>query len=796
MAAFHFSAKILSRSSGRSSVGAAAYRAGEKLIDERTGVTVDYTGKSDVIESAIFAPDGAPAWVFDRGVLWNRVEARENRKDAQLAQEFELNLPREFNDAENWKLATDFVKRELVKNGRIVDINFHCPTAGDGEAHPHVHILMPMRVLEGDAFGGKHPDVDRQTFFQNKKRIEQLREAWCEFGRQRAAELGIDLGPDWDHRSLEARGLGEIEPLPKIGAASARMAEQGHQPDRTANYHDTIERNGETLLADPGLAITALTAQASTFTDADLARWIQRHSNEDQFQTIFIKAKAQAIHIGKDERGRDRFSSREMIDVERQMIADAEDLSARPGHTTSRLTIDRQLMRSKLSAEQKAAARHILTDGDLSALVGLAGAGKSTMLLEVRSILERAGYNVRGAALSGIAAENLEAGSGIKSRTLHSLSYAWGRDRDRLTDRDVLVIDEAGMIGSRQLAGVLAEARRAGAKVILVGDHRQLQAIDAGSSFKAVVDRFGAAALSTVRRQQAEWQREATVDLASGRVGTALRRYEDAGSVIAKRTSVEAQAAIVDRWLADRADQPEKSQIILAHTRASVQAINHEARTRLALMGELEGEQEFNVTRGKRAFAVGDRFMFLRNERSMAVKNGTLGRVTAMENGRITVTTDDGRTVNVDPSAYADFDHGYAVTVHKAQGLTVDRSLVLASKGFDSHLTYVALSRHRESMTLFYGQDEVADSAKLFARMSRDRTKDTTLDYSNEDAQDFDQLLPAARPRLSMHERRTALEAIDREATEKNVNDFRARMRDYSRYRTGRDDRGHDDYSR
>lgn len=787
MAAFHFSAKIVSRSSGRSSVGAAAYRAGERLVDERTGVTVDYTGKTDIIESAIFAPAGAPDWVFDRSTLWNRVEARENRKDAQLAQEFELNLPREFSDAENWRLVTDFVRQQLVANGRVVDVNFHCPIKEDGRLHPHAHILMPMRVIDSDRLGDKHPDVDRKTFFQNSKRIEQLREAWCEFGRQRAAELGIDLGPNWDHRSYEARGL-EIEAQPKIGAASARMDKQKLGPDRTAQYEATIERNGERFLADPSLVLAAMTAQSSTFTEADLARWLHRYTDDDRFSAILVKAKALAVYVGKDERGKERFSTAEMVEVERQMLDDAADLAARPGHMASKFTIDRHLMRSRLSSEQKAAARHILSGGDLSALVGLAGAGKSTMLLEVRSILEQAGYNVMGAALSGIAAENLEVGSGIKSRTLHSLAYGWERQRDRLTDRDVLVIDEAGMIGSRQLAGVLAEARSAGAKVILVGDHRQLQAIDAGSSFKAMVDRFGAAELSTVRRQQVDWQREATAELAAGRIPEAIGRYVGDGAVIDEATSVEARSAIVRQWLADRSDAPQKSQIILAHTRAGAQAINNEARQRLAERGELQGERDYDTNRGRRAFAVGDLFLFLKNDRDMAVKNGTLGRVTEVGRGKISVVTDDGRTIAVDPSSYKDFDHGYALTVHKAQGLTVDRALVLASRGFDSHLTYVALSRHREAATLFYARDEFADEAELVARLRRDRTKDTTLEYSVEAAVEFEHILPARQPRLSMKERREQLaEVAALNEAERSVADLRARMR------TDRQGRAHDE---
>lgn len=748
MAAYHFTAKIVARGGGlRSVVRSAAYRAAERLFDDRLGETVDYTRKRDVIAKAIFAPDDAPAWVHDRQQLWNRVEARENRKDAQLAQEFELNLPREFSDRENWRLVTDFVKAELVAKGRIADVAMHRHEAGDGESHPHAHILMPLRVLDGDRFGGKHPDIDRKTFFQNRNRITELREIWCAFAATRAAELGIDLGPDWDHRSLEARDL-DIEPQPKIGATAARLAEQKRAAERVAEFQETLERNGERLLANPTIATKALTTRASTFTANDLARWIHRHSTEDQFADILTKAKAQLVPVGIDRNGVERFSTAEMIALERGMMDDALALARTGGHPAEKKAFSAILSRSPLSAEQQEAARHTLEGGDLTALVGLAGAGKSTMLASVREAFSAAGYTVKGGALSGIAAQNLEQGSGIEGRTLASWAYAWGKGRDQLTARDVLVIDEAGMIGSRQLADVLRTARQAGAKVVLVGDAEQLQAIEAGAAFRAISERIGAAELSTVHRQHDEWQRTATRELATGETGQALARYHDAGAITAADTVVDARTALVRKWLWDQLAEPDASQLILAHTRADVQAINDEVRDLLKRLGKIGAEVEIDTARGTRAFGAGDRLLFLKNDRDLGVKNGTLGWIEKAESGELVVRTDDGRRVTFDPTVYQDLDHGYAVTVHKSQGVTVDRSYVLATGGFDRHLAYVALSRHRAETTLVYSREDFGNMAGLAATLSRERAKDTTLDYAKElrEARGFAPLPEAVRP--------------------------------------------------
>jgi Ti-type conjugative transfer relaxase TraA len=729
MAAYHFTAKIHSRSSGASAVRAAAYRAGEKLRDERLGKTEDYSRKSDVIECAILTPEGSPSWCSDREVLWNRVEAREKRRDAQVAQEFEINLPREFSDAENWRLITDFARTFLTSEGRICDVAFHKPEAGDGEAHPHAHILMPLRVLEGDRFGAKHPDVDWRSFFGREARLQELRREWCEFSLKRAAELGIDLGPDWDHRSYLDRGV-DVEPEPKVGASANRIREEGGESERVDEFHATQRRNGEKLLENPALALEALTARQSTFTQQDLARWIHGHSTDDQFQEIFAAAKAQAIALGEDRRGQTRYSTTEMIELEKRMVENASALAGKRSHA---LPINaKALDRSSLSDEQKAAAIKILSDGDMSCLVGYAGAGKSTLLREVRSQLESQGFNVRGAALSGIAAENLEQGSGIRARTLASWTYAWKDGRDMLGPRDVLVIDEAGMVGSRQMADVLERCHRAGAKVILVGDPEQLQAIEAGAAFRAIQERTGAAELTEIRRQTIAWQREATKEFATGQTETALERYRQHGCVTGLKDDMAARAAMVESWLAARRAVPDKSRIMLAHTRADVHELNETARARLRAEGALGENISIQTNRGQREIAEGDRFLFLRNERSLGVKNGMLGTVESIDGEVITVRTDDGRQLHVNATEYKDFDHGYAVTIHKAQGVTVSQSFVFASEGFDRHLSYVSGSRHRDDLAIFYSEERFKTPAEFARVLSRERAKDVTLDYGEE----------------------------------------------------------------
>lgn len=156
------------------------------------------------------------------------------------------------------------------------------------------------------------------------------------------------------------------------------------------------------------------------------------------------------------------------------------------------------------------------------------------------------------------------------------------------------------------------------------------------------------------------------------------------------------------------------------------------ARDRLREDGQLGDDVTVTTGRGERAFAAGDRIMFLKNERSLGVKNGSLGRVESITAARLAVQLDDGRTVAFDLKNYAEVDHGYAATIHKAQGVTVNRTYMLATPGLDRHGAYVALSRHRESMQLHYGGDDFADRDRLTQTLSRERQKDVTTDYSRD----------------------------------------------------------------
>lgn len=737
MAIFHLSVKVISRAAGRSAVAAAAYRSASRLHDERLDRAHDFTNKSGVVHSEVMLPANASGGWENREQLWNHIEAIEVRKDAQLAREVEFAIPRELNQQQGIELARDFVQREFVEKGMVADLNVHWDIGADGFAKPHAHVMLTMREIivceDGEpGFGQKVRDWNRTEC------VEQWRERWADHVNARLAELDIDARVD--HRSLEAQGIG-LEPQDKIGPAASRMSGLGLEAERVEQHREIAARNGERIIANPRIALDAITHGQATFTTRDLAMFVHRHSDgHEQFDRVMstVRSSPDLVELGRDGRGEDRFTSRDMIETEQRLHRAAERLAEHRGINVPAASHLQGLDTAGtgsliLGHQQQAALTHITGGNHLAIVVGYAGTGKSAMLGVAREAWESAGLQVRGAALSGIAAEGLENGSGIASRTIASMEHGWSQGRDLLTSRDVLVIDEASMVGTRQMERVLSHAADAGAKVVLVGDPQQLQAIEAGAAFRAIHERHGGVEITEVRRQHEGWQQDATRHLATGRTGDAISAYAERGMVHAANTREAARGELIERWDRERQANPDASRIILTHTNDEVRALNDAARDAMRASGDLGADLAIKVERGERMFASGDRIMFLRNERSLEVKNGTLGVIERVSEQHMAVRTDDGRSVAFDLKDYRNIDHGYAATIHKAQGMTIDRAHVLVTPGMDRHSAYVGLSRHRDGVAIHYGRDDFKDQGRLARALSRDRPKDMASDYARSD---------------------------------------------------------------
>lgn len=203
MAIYHFSAKMISRSTGRSSVAAAAYRTAERLQDQRQGLEHDYSNRTGVLSSEILVPEGAPDSMKDRATLWNEVEAVERRKDAQLAREVTVALPHELTDVQRSELVRSFAQSSFVDRGMIADVAIHAPGKEGDQRNHHAHIMLTTRSIGADGFEGK----DRS--WNSKELLEGWRESWADHANSYLRE--IEAAREIDHRSLEAQRDEKLE---------------------------------------------------------------------------------------------------------------------------------------------------------------------------------------------------------------------------------------------------------------------------------------------------------------------------------------------------------------------------------------------------------------------------------------------------------------------------------------------------------------------------------------------------------------------------------------------------------
>lgn len=743
MAIYHLSVKFISRSNGRSAPSAAAYRSGEKIYDERLDKSFNYPGKiKQVLFSEILTPTGAPEWMKDREKLWNGAEAAENRKDSQVAKEFELALPKELSMSENVALLKEFVNEQFIKERLVADVNIHDQDRGNENIHAHV--MLTTRRVVGDGFDEKKArDLDK------KEILFGWREEWANKVNHHLALNGHNIHVD--HRSYKEQGI-DLDPQNKRGPKTSRK----RIVEKTKEHLEIAKQNGEKIYCDPKIALFALSMQQSTFTKQDIARFINRHTvDQEQFIRVFDRVynSPELIVLGLDSKEQERYSIKEMIQLEREMLDTAKILSeqythdiSNPKHDRISMAVSRAGQNIKdifvedqkkhfdfltLSEEQKLAVEHITKGNDLSCVLGYSGSGKSYMLGAARELWEKEGYRVRGLSLTGVAARGLEDGSGIKSQTIARQFLSWNNGRDRLSKRDIVVVDEVGMVASRQFYHILHYVKETGAKLVMTGDFNQIPPIEAGAAARAVMEKIGYVELTEIRRQIEPWQQEATKQLARGEIEAAIDSYYQKGYVHIEHKYSSAQDQIIDNWARNLTEQPEKSQIMIAYTNEEIKQLNLQARDRASEIGILGSEEyEVTVSSGKLKIAEHEKILFLKNNYGLGVMNGMLGEVTAINQNNVSVIInkfkENQQEITFNTDEYNYFTYGYAATAHKLQGATFDNAHVLVSEYFNKNIAYMVFTRHREELNIYHS---FTNNDELMKVLSRDGSKDTTLDY-------------------------------------------------------------------
>jgi conjugative relaxase-like TrwC/TraI family protein len=628
----------------------------------------------------------------------------------------------------------------------------------------------PVHNGVADVRGIRRPVIE--AFSQRRRQIHQ-----------RLAELG--------HRTARAAQAAALEtrPIKDKGISQARLRASWHRRAAALGFtgrslaavldQATLKRptQAELRTAVALLASTqGLTLHASTFTRrhvlqglcdalppgcdvgvADLEALAERFlARGDLVQAVTANPRPRWTDSGARDHPRPSFgaagewhyTTRELLATEAAAVQAAIGRRAQGVGVVPAVVLDRVLAAHRsgkaagvdpggsghpvLSDEQAAMVHALVTSGDGVQVVNAkAGSGKTTALRVAGEAWQRAGYRVIGAALAARAARQLQQSAGIPADTIAKL--LGDLDNPSAPGMDpglVLVIDEAGMVGTRQLAHLLAHAHHAGAKVVLVGDVHQLPEIEAGGLFGSLAQRLRAIQLQENRRQRQPWEQQALDLLRTGNAVAAIARYAQHGRIVVASRAGRLRDRLVQEWWEAAQQLGERAPVMIALRRADVTDLNQRARALLARHGRL-GPHPISI--GGREFTVGDRIVTLRNARRLGVLNGTFATVTSIDHQAraLQVRTDEGLDLLL-PRWYLDsqgwlgdrrrVDHAYAITCHKAQGMTTERAYVLASDDLYQQWGYVAMSRGQLSNHLYItaGEHSLADELDIPMEPERD----------------------------------------------------------------------------
>lgn len=502
---------------------------------------------------------------------------------------------------------------------------------------------------------------------------------------------------------------------------------------RTTEEIEKAGAAGQAIIDEPGAVIEALTFSQSHFSEAALERHLLKHTADpEQYNAAMqaVLACPELVIHSDDERGV-QFTSQAIVTIERSL---ADRAARMAGERVGAVSAEAQQQVSDTRAMnegQREAFGLLCSDRQLAVVNGAAGTGKSHVLAGMRQAYEADGHKVYGAILQGKTAEDLERDSGIQSRTIAKMLTDLVKGTLKLDSKSVLVVDEAGMVGSRDLEKLMAYTEAAGARLRLVGDAKQLAAVEYGNAFVEVSKRTEVASLTEIMRQKTSWMKKASEKFSVHDID-GLRDYAEHGRVRLEDTTKDAQIALVSAWSEHCATQPEQSRIVLAHTNAARIELNDMMRAELQAQGQLQNEISVTTKRGQLPMAIGEQVMFTRADKDLGVKNGTTGTIAKISaEGVITVALENGKTAQFnaqqDAEKGTEIDYGYAVTVHKSQGMTVDKAFVLADAGMTKENLGVAMTRHRHDAELFASAEQFASVKDMVTILDRAGKKAFTV---------------------------------------------------------------------
>lgn len=777
--------EFVKRSAGKNACAKAAYNSrseieflGNKVSNSKI---YDWSGKQEPAHHDALLPDNVDEKFKNPATLWNSVEQKEMKSNAQVAMEVVLALPddKKVNLEDKIHLARSFVQKHFVDKGLAAQIDIHAPNpfliitrdnqelglkcgmrgniifrtedkivakldAGSGisfnpkeftgfvekEHNWHAHVLITTRRFKAN--GLEFEDNKARDLMPriNKGRVisgPDWGKLWAEHQNNYFQEQGLDL-------RVDANGI-----IPQEHLGPFRMRARAFS--LLEEHHRLLEAN-EIESRDPKKILESITAQKSVFIKSDVENFFSKHlsdSIEDISKDFWNQP--HLVQLVDKQTGEllPKFTSQKVLEEEQQILRLTDRIYA---NESFRLNLKKIKTPFELTKEQLQAFQAIIQGRRLSLIHGYAGTGKSHLLKALHKTYEEAGYRIRAFGPDNATADVLREKGFPNAENIYRFLFGLHNGRREVSKgKEIWILDEAGKLGNRPLLEFLKEAEKKEAQVILSGDPAQLPPVERGGMFKVFCNRYSSQILEDIQRQKLDRHREIARNLATGDFGSAIDKLCISKGIRWSENKKESMEELILQWANDTKLFPQSSTLIVAHTNDEVRVLNEMVRIIRKQRKEL-GEKEFLCTtwQGNIYVSVGDRIEFRRKDNALGISNGLSGTLIEAQMDRFVVSVkSEGQkqhTIVFNPQEYHAFQLGYSSTFYRSQGNTIDRAYVLHSPWMNKELFYVGLTRHVKDVYYFVSKEEASCLADLKRLALKSSAKDLTIDYTT--LQDID----------------------------------------------------------
>lgn len=727
--------ELVGRAKGGNACCKGSYNARSVVKDLRTNVTYNFKHKGDNVHHEILLPSGVDAKFKNVSVLMNEIEQVETRKNSSLLKDIVIALPddKELDLQDRVNISHIIIdKMRWLKEGLGVQLDIHKPH--DGETNWHAHILLTKRRFAecGTKLGAKARDLDIAVkggispfgIKEDQMIHEKVKYVINDYFKA----LGLD-------NRVDSIGINTQEHIGPIRMRSViNQVFDRNEERKQAEIEYLINGTGSAL-------IDKVTRNMSVFTKGDLIRAVKCVPDLDTREKLVENALSSrsVVELFRENSTKTGYFTTKQIRQEEQKVLRLSSYVLNGANVLKKTEVTAKLLESALeygglTSEQHIALTELVTNKrGLRILRGRAGVGKSHVLHQLAKIAKANGVDVIGLAPTHKAKEALSHSYFDQTDTVKGMLFKLANGRFSLPKGSLLVVDEAGMIGNDDYHELLRVAATRRCNVVLAGDERQLGSVQRGGMFEVFADTYGSSTILDIKRQQSTWGKEVAIAFSKGDVRRGVSILQDENRIKWHDGRIDAMDALVSNW--DKSDERVKDRLILAVKNSDVRELNHRARQYLKLDGTLKG---IEVKVGENHYMGGDRILLQKTNKDLGVVNGDLGKILEVAKDRFVIEMDvkeredrsnEYKIIELDPSKWSHFSHGYATTVFKAQGASI-KDVYVYHDGFAGvRNSYVAVSRNINELNLYVNNQNTKSTEHLIKQLSYDPEKGSSLNY-------------------------------------------------------------------